>query len=101
MKKNEKKSKVFPQKKAFELTPEEKTLIGNEDDYAPVSKKRKVNILKSSQKAAQDKRVNLRISSKLLGAIKAEAERKGLNYQSLMKSVLHQYINGELVEKRQ
>ena len=96
-KKNKKK---FPPDKAFELTREEKKLIGNTEDYKPVSKEKKKQILKASQKALQDKRVNLRISSKLLSEIKAEADRKGLNYQALMKSVLHQYINGDLVEKR-
>ena len=99
-KNKEKKEKVFPPKNAFELTKEEKEWIGNPDDYKPVSKNKKKQILKASQQAAQDKRINLRISSKLLAGIKAEADRKGLNYQALMKSVLHQYINVELVEKR-
>ena len=95
-----KNKKQFPPEKAFELTREEKKFVGNVDDYKPVSKEKKKQILKATRKAIQDKRVNLRISSKLLEEIKAEADRKGLNYQALMKSVLHQYINGELVEKR-
>ena len=47
----------------------------------------------------KDKRVNLRISSKDLEAIKTFAVEEGLPYQTLMSSVLHKFITGRLVDK--
>jgi len=48
----------------------------------------------------KDKRVNLRISSKDLEAIKIYAVEEGLPYQTLMSSVLHKFITGRLVDKK-
>ncbi len=48
----------------------------------------------------KDKRVNLRMSSKDLEAIKTFAVEEGLPYQTLMSSVLHKFITGRLVDKK-
>lgn len=48
----------------------------------------------------KDKRVNLRMSSKDLEAIKTFAIEEGLPYQTLMSSVLHKFITGRLVDKQ-
>ncbi|NOQ32361.1 MAG: antitoxin [Helicobacteraceae bacterium] len=48
----------------------------------------------------KDKRVNLRISSKDLEAIKTYAVEEGLPYQTLMSSVLHKFITGRLTDKK-
>ena len=42
--------------------------------------------------------MNIRISTAELGRIKARAAREGLKYQALVKSVLHKYVTGQLVE---
>ena len=57
-----------------------------------------INIAKSTLK--KDKRVNLRMSSKDLEAIKAYAVEEGLPYQTLMSSVLHKFISGRLVNRK-
>ena len=56
------------------------------------------NIAKSTLK--KDKRVNLRISSKDLEAIKTYAVEEGLPYQTLMSSVLHKFVTGRLVDRQ-
>jgi len=56
------------------------------------------NIAKNTLK--KDKRVNLRMSSKDLEAIKTYAVEEGLPYQTLMSSVLHKFITGRLVDKQ-
>jgi predicted DNA binding CopG/RHH family protein len=56
------------------------------------------NIAKSTLK--KDKRVNLRMSSKDLEAIKTYAVEEGLPYQTLMSSVLHKFVTGRLVDKQ-
>ena len=43
--------------------------------------------------------MNIRIAPSELAQIKAKAEREGLRYQTLVKSVLHKYVTGQLVEK--
>ena len=47
----------------------------------------------------KDKRVNIRISSKVLEEIQALAVENGIPYQTLMSSVLHRYVSGYLIEK--
>ena len=47
----------------------------------------------------KDKRVNIRISSKVLEEIQALAAENGIPYQTLMSSVLHRYVSGYLIEK--
>ena len=46
----------------------------------------------------KDKRVNIRISSRDLEAIRAKAAEDGIPYQTLMTSVLHRYVAGRLKE---
>ena len=44
-------------------------------------------------------KMNIRIDPFELEKIKEQAERAGLKYQTFIKSVLHKYITGQLVEK--
>ncbi len=48
----------------------------------------------------KDKRVNIRISSKVLEEIQALAVENGIPYQTLMTSILHRYVHGSLVDKQ-
>jgi predicted DNA binding CopG/RHH family protein len=48
----------------------------------------------------KESKMNIRIDPYELGKLKAKAEMEGLKYQTLIKSVLHKYITGQLVEKR-
>jgi predicted DNA binding CopG/RHH family protein len=45
-----------------------------------------------------DKRVSIRISSRVLEDIQAKAAEEGIPYQALMTSVLHKFVSGRLVE---
>jgi len=47
----------------------------------------------------KDKRVNIRISSKILEELQAIAIEDGMPYQTLISSILHRYVTGRLVEK--
>jgi predicted DNA binding CopG/RHH family protein len=57
--------------------------------------------LKMAAKRHVDKesKMNIRIDPYELGKLKAKAEMEGLKYQTLIKSVLHKYITGQLVDK--
>jgi predicted DNA binding CopG/RHH family protein len=44
-------------------------------------------------------RINIRLPSKDLRSLQARALREGIPYQTLVASVLHKYVDGQLVEK--
>jgi predicted DNA binding CopG/RHH family protein len=47
----------------------------------------------------KDKRVNIRISEKDLTKIQKRALQEGLPYQTLISSILHKFVTGQLKEK--
>jgi len=47
----------------------------------------------------KDKRVNIRISQKDLESIQRKAIEEGIPYQTLISSLIHKFVNGNLVEK--
>jgi predicted DNA binding CopG/RHH family protein len=47
----------------------------------------------------KDARINIRLSARDLRPLQAKALREGIPYQTLVSSVLHKYIDGQLVEK--
>ena len=48
----------------------------------------------------KETKMNIRIDPYELERIKELAAQEGLRYQTFIKSVLHKYITGQLVEKR-
>lgn len=44
----------------------------------------------------KDKRINIRISARDLNQLQRRANRYGLPYQTLISSILHRYVSGEL-----
>ena len=44
--------------------------------------------------------ISLKMDANNLAETKNEAERLGMPYQTLINSILHRYVNGELVDKR-
>lgn len=51
--------------------------------------------------AVKDRSVNIRLSSIDLSDIQVKALEEGVPYQTLIASVLHKYVSGRLVEKRE
>jgi len=47
----------------------------------------------------KDKRINIRISSRDLQALKKRALSEGIPYQTLIASVLHKYVDDRLVDR--
>jgi len=47
----------------------------------------------------KDKRINIRISSHDLMGIQRKALRKGVPYQAFIAGLIHQYVQGDLLEK--
>ena len=47
----------------------------------------------------KETKMNIRIDPYELSRIKEEAAREGLKYQTFIKSILHKYLSGQLIEK--
>lgn len=47
----------------------------------------------------KDSRINIRLSSKDLRALQARALQEGIPYQTLVASVLHKFVDGQLIDK--
>ena len=47
----------------------------------------------------KDARINIRLSSRDLRSLQAKALKEGMPYQTLVSSVLHKFINGQLIDK--
>ncbi len=84
---------------------EEKELMESLDNFDLSAIQNDQDNIKKIQKSAKEfvkkreTKMNIRISSNELEKIKQRAEQEGLKYQTLVKSVLHKYITGQLVDK--
>lgn len=47
----------------------------------------------------KDKRINIRISNRDLVALQRRAAKEGVPYQTLVSSILHKYVSGNLQDK--
>jgi predicted DNA binding CopG/RHH family protein len=47
----------------------------------------------------KDARINIRLSSRDLWSLQARALREGIPYQTLVSSVLHKFVDGQLIDK--
>jgi uncharacterized protein (DUF4415 family) len=50
----------------------------------------------SDSTSATRKHISIKVRQSDLDALKKEAEKRGLRYQSLINSILHQYVTGRL-----
>ena len=62
-------------------------------------------LLSDLSKAAEntfrkDKRINIRLSSHDLSGIQKKALQKGIPYQALISGLIHQYVEGDLLETK-
>ena len=88
------------------LDDEEKDILASYDrgEWRPV-KDQQEEIKKLGEYARntlrKEKRINIRMSSKDLDQVQAIAAEEGIPYQTLISSIIHKYVSGRLVEKRQ
>ena len=82
---------------------EEKQLADAYDDWTLQVESPSHNLLALLAKAGEntfkkDKRINIRLSSHDLIGIQRRAARKGVPYQALISGLIHQYVEGDLLE---
>ena len=86
--------------KYFELNNEEKKLLKEYESGKLKSigkdklKKEKTRLQKTANATlSKSKNINIRLSEKDLQKIKSKAVKRGIPYQTLLASVIHQYTN--------
>lgn len=68
------------------------------NDFANI----KSSLIKAaSETAMKDYRMNIRISKRDVEALKTKAMEEGIPYQTLVTSILHKYITGNLIDAAQ
>jgi len=55
----------------------------------------------ATETALKDHRINVRISKRDVEALKTKALEDGIPYQTLVTSILHKYVTGRMVEKKE
>ena len=87
------------------LTKEEKEILDSfeKGEWVPVTNltKRKKELMAYARNTLRkDKRLNIRISERDLLELQKRAVNEGLPYQTYVSSIIHKFINGNLVEAR-
>ena len=86
------------------LDPEEKEILEAFESGQLKPAKGAAETIAEHQKFAEatfkkDARINIRLSSRDLRALQARALKEGIPYQTLVSSVLHKFVDGQLVDK--
>lgn len=81
-------------------TPSLKEIEANFENWKPVSAERKQQTIARNMKARalKDATINQRVNSADLHALREIADKKGIKYQTLLGSMIHQYVTGQLVD---
>ena len=85
------------------LTNEERDILesfeNGEWKSVPNIEKRKEDLKQYSRATLRkDKRINIRISERDLKELQRQAVHEGLPYQTFISSILHKFVNGNLLE---
>ncbi|MCX5969884.1 MAG: hypothetical protein NTV57_20105 [Cyanobacteria bacterium] len=90
-------------KSTDQLDAEEQQLLEDceRDAMLSVATPALLESLRESAKATgqKDQRINIRLSSGDLQAIRTRALQAGIPYQTLISSILHQFVSGDLQER--
>jgi predicted DNA binding CopG/RHH family protein len=63
-----------------------------------VEEMKRILMKAASETALKDYRINIRISKRDVEALKTKALEEGIPYQTLVTSILHKYVTGNLKE---
>lgn len=65
----------------------------------PTEKEQKAFKEAAQKYIAKETKMNIRIDPYELDQIKEQAKKEGLRYQTFIKSILHKYMTGQLIER--
>ncbi len=87
-------------RKNYKLDLEEQEILDNFNRGEWVSKGENLDQYKAAAKQtfAKSHRINFRVSEKDFRSIQVKARKEGMPYQTLVSSVVHKYLSGQLKE---
>ena len=87
-------------KKNYRLDPEEQEILDTFNRGEWISKGKNLDKYKEAAKQtfAKSHRINLRVSEKDFRGIQVKARKEGMPYQTLVSSVIHKFLSGQLKE---
>lgn len=85
----------------FRLDEEEQQIEDSAEQFVPVEGEERKQIEDIIARSRKNKNVNIRVSEQDLTQIRMKADREGIPYQTLISSVLHKYVNDQLVDEQQ
>lgn len=85
----------------FNLDAEEQEIENFAEELVPVEGPERKEIEEILARTRKNKNVNIRMTELDLDRIRAKADREGIPYQTLISSVPHKYVNGQLVDEDQ
>ena len=78
----------------------EKEIEKSISQFSPVGDQKKALIENIIDKANAKKSISLRLKANALELLKHRADSEGLPYQTLLSSIVHKFVSGQLVDKR-
>lgn len=84
-------------KDAFKLDPEEQQIEDEAEEYRPVTGEKRKRLEKMLYGDKETTMVSIRLPINDVKTIREKAERLGIPYQTLIKSILHQYAEEPVV----
>ena len=90
-------------KKDYKLEPEEQEILDTFNRGEWVSKGEDLDKYKDAarQTFKKNHRINFRVSGKDFRSIQIKARKEGVPYQTLVSSIVHKYLSGQLEEKKE
>ena len=85
----------------YKLEPDEQEIEDAADEFVPVDEDERKHIAGILARARKNKNVNIRLSEFDLDRIRMKADKEGIPYQTLIASVLHKFVNDQLVDENQ
>ncbi|RKX72496.1 MAG: antitoxin [Spirochaetes bacterium] len=82
----------------YQLDPEENEILDSFNRGEWISKGENLDKFKEAAKQtfAKSHRINFRVSEKDFRSIQIKAREEGIPYQTLVSSVVHKYLSGQL-----
>jgi len=86
--------------KNIKLSKYEQNIEDSISEYDSVSSKKRKKIENIINKAVEKKNISLRVNNQDLNLLKLRAEREGIPYQTLISSILHKFVTGQLIDQK-
>ena len=81
------------------LDKTERAIEAHASSFRPLTGEKLRRVERILSHARKDRSISIRLSKETLAALKRRSAQEGLPYQTLISSVLHRYLTGQLVDE--